>query len=151
MNVKELLYSANVEDQWKGIDIVDAWSCRQLGLPVSVESTALFSSLIIRMEACAREGYASSATSEYTQLLYAASLAMIRMVNGIIDAEQKGAYSKSVNVIAEEIGIPRFFVDLRHRCTHADLPSFDILLSGLNNGKHWLYDFYWMVFAVCSC
>ena len=112
---------------------------------MAVETTALFTSLILKMDECLNQSYCGSASSDYTHLHYAAALAMIRMVNGIIDVEQKGVYSKSINVLAEEIGLPRYFVDLRHRCTHSDMPSFEVLLLGLKNGKHWLYDFYWQV------
>ena len=97
------------------------------------------------MERCLEEEEATGYSTDYDELLYSASLAMIRMVNGIIDIEQKGVYSKSVNVIAEEIGLPRAFVDLRHNCTHSELPSFDGMLLSLQSAKMWLGDFYWQV------
>ena len=145
MYVRQLLYSNSVEDIMEGVDIVNAWKLRASGVPVAIESTALFSKLIIKMERCLEEEEETGYSMDYDELLYSASLAMIRMVNGIIDVEQKGVYSKSVNVIAEEIGLPRAFVDLRHNCTHNDLPSFDVMLLSLKNAKLWLADFYWQV------
>ena len=144
--VKSLLYSVEPKLISEGIDIVNSWKIRASGVPVAVESTALFAELIMKMDLCLHEEEANGYSTSHNELCLAASLALIRMVNGMIDVEQKGVYSKSVNTIAEEIGLPRIFVDLRHRCTHNDIPSFDILYSSLKNAKHWLYDAYWMVY-----
>lgn len=143
--MRRLLYSNDPQEIMEGVDIVNAWKLRASGVPVAIESTALFSKLILKMERCLEEEEVTGYSMDYDELLYSASLAMIRMVNGIIDIEQKGVYSKSVNVIAEEIGLPRAFVDLRHNCTHSDLPSFDGMLLSLKNAKMWLGDFYWQV------
>lgn len=143
--MRRLLYSNDPQEIMEGVDIVNAWKLRASGVPVAIESTALFSKLILKMERCLEEEEVTGYSTDYDELLYSASLAMIRMVNGIIDIEQKGVYSKSVNVIAEEIGLPRAFVDLRHNCTHSELPSFDGMLLSLKSAKMWLGDFYWQV------
>lgn len=143
--VKELLYSDNYEYQQEGISIVKAWKCRCSSIPVAVESTSLFSELLIKMDEMIRSQTIENNQIQYSELVNASSMAIIRMVNGLIDVEQKGAYSKSVNVIAEEIGLPREFVDLRHRCTHGTIPSFEVLYSALQEGKQWLYEVYWLV------
>ena len=143
--VKDLLYSNNMEDEKKGVSIVNAWKCRCVTIPVAVESTALYTDLLIQMTTIMTMTTIEGQQEQYTQQLYASSMAIIRMVNGIIDAQQKGAYSKSVNIIAEEIGLPRDFVDLRHGCTHSSLPSIEVLYSALQEGKQWLFEHYWIV------
>ena len=47
--VKDLLYSSNIEDEKKGVSIVNAWKCRCVTIPVAVESTALYTDLLIQM------------------------------------------------------------------------------------------------------
>ena len=72
---------------------------------------------------------------------------IVGMVNGMIDVEQKGLYSRSVNMVAEDISLPRYFVDLRHRCTHSELPSFERIREAVSNARLWLLEAYWNVFA----
>lgn len=55
---------------------------------------------------------------------------MERFVNGIVDPAQKGQYAQSVASIADSIGLPGWFVDLRHAGTHEALPSISLLRSG---------------------
>lgn len=144
--VKDLLYSNNYDDQMEGISIVKSWKCRCVSIPVAVESTSLFTELLMKLDSFVHEPSIESDQYQYSELVYASSMAIIRMVNGLIDAEQKGVYSKSVNTIAEEIGLPRVFVDLRHRCTHMSIPSFEFLYSALQEGKQWLFESYWNVY-----
>ena len=151
MYVRNLLYSMDYNEQMKGISIVKVWNCRCSAIPIAVQSSSLFTELLIKMDYYSKNQYIETEPFEISTLTYAASMALIRMVNGIIDAEQKGVYAKSVNVIAEELNIPREFVDLRHRCTHGDIPSFDVLYSSLQQGKRWLYENYWQVSLISNC
>lgn len=48
-------------------------------------------------------------------------------MNGFADQEQKGQYAASVASIAERLGLPSWFVDLRHSATHDQLPSLVML------------------------
>jgi ribosomal biogenesis protein LAS1 len=41
--------------------------------------------------------------------------------------EQKGMYVRSVANIAEQLGLPTAFVDIRHAGTHDYLPSLNVL------------------------
>ena len=45
----------------------------------------------------------------------------------MLDPYQKSLYARSLTKIAEELGFPRYFVDLRHEATHGELPSLIIL------------------------
>jgi ribosomal biogenesis protein LAS1 len=44
-----------------------------------------------------------------------------------VDTLQKGAFALPITQIAEKLGLPRVFVDLRHEATHTQLPSLSIL------------------------
>lgn len=45
--------------------------------------------------------------------------------------------------IAEAIGLPASFVDIRHQATHQDLPSLVVLRSATHRALAWLWDHYW--------
>lgn len=45
--------------------------------------------------------------------------------------------------IAQQIGLPALFVDLRHESTHGDMPSLGNLRSAAQRGLRWLWDDYW--------
>lgn len=143
--VRSLLYSDDVSLQWEGIQIVKSWKGRASNVPVAVESTATFTEFQIKMnEACSMPPN-SGMESRISELHFASALAIIRMVNGMIDVEQKGLYSRSVNMVAEDINLPRYFVDLRHRCTHSELPSFERIREAVSNARLWLLEAYWNV------
>jgi len=76
------------------------------------------------------------------RLLY--TMTFIRFVNGIIDPYQKGAYAVSISSLAEQLGLPQWFVDLRHEGTHDQLPSLKVLRNGCKQALEWLNNFYWM-------
>jgi ribosomal biogenesis protein LAS1 len=56
--------------------------------------------------------------------------ALIRLVNGLVDPLQAGAYARSILSIAAQIGFPAWLVELRHAATHEDLPSLELLRDG---------------------
>lgn len=58
------------------------------------------------------------------------ALALIRMVNGLVDPLQQGVYARSIGGIASQIGLPLWLVELRHAGTHEDLPSLELLREG---------------------
>lgn len=53
--------------------------------------------------------------------------AIIRLVNGLVDPLQLGAYARSIASIAQQLGLPAWLVELRHAATHEDLPSLEVL------------------------
>ena len=46
-------------------------------------------------------------------------------------------------VVAERIGLPASFVDLRHDATHGPVPSLVVLRDGARRALAWLWDHYW--------
>lgn len=53
--------------------------------------------------------------------------ALVRLVNGLVDPLQLGAYARSIASIASQLGFPPWLVELRHAVTHEDLPSLELL------------------------
>lgn len=104
-------------------------------VPHAVECTSMFFSAQIE----------DTPSSNAISTRLAMSTALIRFVNGIIDPYQKGSYVMPMQVIARDIGLPVFLVDLRHTCTHETLPSLKELRCGVEEALKWLYENYWAV------
>jgi ribosomal biogenesis protein LAS1 len=58
------------------------------------------------------------------------ALAIIRFVNGIVDPLQVGVFARSIAAIATQVEMPLSLVELRHACTHEELPSLEALRDG---------------------
>ncbi len=46
-------------------------------------------------------------------------------------------------LIAKNIGLPATFVELRHQCTHEELPSLAKLRAAADRSLIWIWDHYW--------
>lgn len=99
--------------------------------------TAAFIEIILRDE---QQGQHMS--HKELRLMYA--MAIIRFVNGLVDREQKGKFAKSINTLARQMGLPSWFVDLRHASTHERLPSLSVLRDSAHQAVGWLHDNYWI-------
>ncbi|KAI0063175.1 Las1-domain-containing protein [Artomyces pyxidatus] len=64
--------------------------------------------------------------------------AVIRLVNGLVDPLQVGAYARSIASIAVQLGLPAWLVELRHAATHEDLPSLELLREAAKESLNWL-------------
>ncbi|ORY48242.1 Las1-domain-containing protein [Rhizoclosmatium globosum] len=125
------LYAHQIE----GVRRVRGWASRGK-VPHAVDATAMFVEIWLRDR--------SGLVSEHElRLMY--SIAFVRFVNGVVDAQQKGVYAGSVAGIAESLGLPAWFVDLRHSGTHDRLPSISLLRSGCHQALDWLNTNYWIV------
>lgn len=133
--VYRALYSLDdPEAQRKGVDRVAAWKSRSAGkLPLAIECTA---NLISAQLAMHNAGFD-------VQERLTLAMAIVRFVNGMADQVQKGKFARSVQSIADEIGLPDWLVDLRHEATHASLPSMETLQCGLRASLSWLQSEYW--------
>lgn len=65
--------------------------------------------------------------------------AIIRMVNGLVDPLQSGAYARSIAAIATQLGLPSWLVELRHAATHEDLPSLELLREACREVAGYIY------------
>ncbi|TPX51192.1 hypothetical protein SeLEV6574_g00460 [Synchytrium endobioticum] len=147
--VKSLLYppvfdAATVQ---KGVDHVRMWASRG-NLPQAAEMTAMMAECFIMENHRATLGLRASADGEVGRasesiLRLTYSMAVIRFVNGLVDASQTPGRLQSVASVAETLGIPLWMVDLRHAATHEHLPSLSLLKSAAQHAMRWLDKHYW--------
>ncbi|KAJ2725813.1 rRNA-processing protein las1 [Coemansia sp. Benny D115] len=133
--VAECLYSPDIDERRRGVSIVKAWRARAR-LPVAIDATANLVEMSITEEKRGKE-----TTTNQLQHLY--GMALIRFVNSIIDLEQKGVYAQSVVTLAARIGMPAWFVELRHAATHEHFPSLQVLRLACGQALAWLKSYYW--------
>ncbi|KAI8394233.1 Las1-like-domain-containing protein [Radiomyces spectabilis] len=121
----------------RGIDRVKAWTSRGK-LPRAVESTAAF----VQVQLRDHSGLGGSWLShQELRLMYA--MAIVRFVNGMVDPEQTGSFAVSIAGLADRLGLPLWFVELRHAGTHEHLPSLAVLRSASQKAIDWLHDSFW--------
>ena len=96
-----------------------AWKAA-VPLPHALESTHSILAVILQ------DGTGATSSS-YLSLRMSYASAIIRLVNGLVDPLQLGAYARSIHSIAQQVGLPAWFVELRHAATHEDLPSLEVL------------------------
>lgn len=112
------------EARAKGIERVhDVYLVRAGGntCPVAIECTAsLLSALTMDLDASATIRTAAASLAVRQSL----SLALIRLVNSLVDSLQSGAFARSIAHIAEQdLKLPLWLVEFRHRATHEGLPG----------------------------
>jgi ribosomal biogenesis protein LAS1 len=73
------------------------------------------------------QDHAAQAQGNQLALRQSYASAIIRLVNGLVDPLQFGAYARSISSIANQLGLPSWLVELRHAATHEDLPSLELL------------------------
>ncbi|KAJ2554072.1 rRNA-processing protein las1 [Coemansia sp. RSA 1933] len=136
VDVAECLYSPDLSQRKRGIAIVKAWRARSR-IPAAIEATAN----LVEMAVADTEQHAQGMPANQLRHMY--TMALIRFVNSIVDLEQKGLYAQSIVALAARIGMPAWFVELRHAGTHEYIPSLPVLRSACTQALHWLSDYYW--------
>ena len=71
------------------------------------------------------------------------SIGVVRAVNSLVDPSQQGYYADSIYTIAAKIGLPGWFVELRHDATHNQFPSISLLRSAARGLLAWYHENYW--------
>lgn len=153
----DLLFSLEVHERNCGYSFVRMWAGRGR-IPAAVEATGNFVKLKADLDRVlgelgdhsdAEEDYESKTDSTLTQqedtyvMRLSATMALVRFVNEMVDPGQKGSYAQPITRIAEQIGLPRNLVDLRHSGTHDELPSAGVLQLALQQALDWLFERYW--------
>ena len=127
------LYSPEESHLTHALHTVDVWRIRGR-VPMAVDATATLRR-IWRLD----EG--KTLDSQTLRLQY--SLAIVRFVNGVTDAAQKGRVAASVAGLAHQLGVPRLLVDIRHESTHNELPTISVLRVAAGQALEWLQRWYW--------
>lgn len=114
------------------LDRIQAWRSRAK-VPLAVQATFDFVQIQL-------QDYDKVVSDDALRLLY--SMAMIRFVNGVLDQAQ-GLTGKSMTGLAETMGLPAWFVEIRHSATHDQLPTVELLRTAANQALDWIYRHYW--------
>lgn len=111
--------------------------------PHMVESTGLLMAAILDdlLVHEGRSGTAGTGSTSAVRLAYSAAFS--RFVTGLLDSHQDKQMKQSMYSIAKTIGLPATFVELRHQCTHEQLPSLLKLRSAAQKSLIWIWDYYW--------
>lgn len=151
--------TSTVKDPHKALSIVQMWINRS-ACPFAVETTALLIQSAIldehmqRIAASTQHGVASTSSLRYAleqmgggaelgvRLNY--SLALTRFVNSVVDSHQTGGFAQSIAAIAARIGLPLWFVEIRHAVTHEELPSISVCRQAAGAALAWLHRHFWV-------
>ncbi|RKP15365.1 Las1-like-domain-containing protein [Piptocephalis cylindrospora] len=135
--VHRWLYAPSTDptSQELGVKRVKAWSSRGR-VPHAAEHTASF------IEVGLRDRY-GALTQHELRLMYC--MCFIRCINDLVDQEQKSTHALSVQGLADRLGLPSWFAELRHAGTHDALPSLPVLRTAISQALSWLEDNYWNV------
>ncbi|KAF9416186.1 rRNA-processing protein las1 [Podila epigama] len=126
--------TVNIQAQECALRRIRAWEARGK-LPHAIDSTASFVQVVVR-------DWTLNLTDQELRLMY--SMVFIRFVNGYVDAFQSSKSAKSIAYLAvEKVGMPVWFVELRHTATHDYLPSLAILRSATQQALAWINQNYW--------
>lgn len=160
-STRQLLYSADVAEVERGLMQAKVWLDRGK-VPTAVESTINFLEIILsdrvylnqfmrlRLRNSDLESSDDIEIIDDTEVVYddrqlrlAYSSAVIRFVNELVDRAQKSLFATSITKLADQIGLPRVFVDIRHDGTHDRLSSLELLRWAAGQAVAWLEDHYW--------
>ncbi|KAL4080056.1 Las1-like-domain-containing protein [Scleroderma yunnanense] len=127
----------DIEAKILAVNRLSAWKAIT-ALPHALESTLAI--LVARLQDVPSQMQQHSYTSLNLRQTYAS--AIIRMVNGLVDPLQVGAFARSIVSIAAQLGLPSWLVELRHAATHEDLPSLELLREAAQESLAWLFHNY---------
>ena len=132
--VRAGLLGADAREAARAIGRVRAWQSRGR-VPHSVEATAALVEIGLARAA------AGGRSENEVRLMY--SMAIVRLVNGIVDAVQQKKFAAPVSDLAGRVALPRVLVDIRHTASHNALPSLPALSLAAHRALEWLGQHYW--------
>jgi hypothetical protein len=134
VRVRDALYGDGGGGVWAQKRVA-AWRSRG-AVPFAVEITAQLARL-------SSNDHGDHDHSQEVMARLALGLCVVRMVNGITEGAQRGAYAVAVTAAAARVGLPRALVDVRHAATHGALPSLAQLRAARAAAVLWLRAAYW--------
>ncbi|KAH9846636.1 Las1-domain-containing protein [Lenzites betulinus] len=130
----------DLDAKLRAVNRLAAWKAA-VPLPHALESAHAILSVILQDESSST---AAPSSSSFLSLRMSYASAIIRLVNGLVDPLQLGAYARSINSIAQQLGLPAWLVELRHAATHEDLPSLEVLRDAARESMTWLLHNYFL-------
>ncbi|XVF52038.1 hypothetical protein PTKIN_Ptkin04bG0233000 [Pterospermum kingtungense] len=139
-SVRKSLFSSSPTEIYSALSRISTWRSRGC-LPVVIDVTAS----IIEIQQTdpffrSDKREADLHSEQMLAMLY--SMAILRLVNCVIEKRRKRT-GISIADAAEEIGIPRRLIDVRHEGSHRDLPSLAIVRDSSIVALNWLKSYYW--------
>jgi len=134
-DVRVGLMGVDTHEAAHAIGRVRAWQSRGK-VPHSVEATAA----LVEIGLSRGTGVPVRSENEL-RLMY--SMALVRLVNGIVDAVQQKKFASPVSDLAGQVALPRILVDIRHTASHNALPSLPALSLAADRALQWLRQHYW--------
>ncbi|XP_071736237.1 uncharacterized protein [Rutidosis leptorrhynchoides] len=127
---------------------ISAWRSRGC-LPVVIEVTASIVEIQQKDPFYSRDSQTTttdiiraSSNDDDDMLTMLYCMTIMRLVNGIVEKTRK-KNEVSIGEAADAIGIPRMLIDIRHECSHRDLPSLRLVRLASTKALDWLKANYW--------
>ncbi|KAL3883440.1 hypothetical protein ACJMK2_029703 [Sinanodonta woodiana] len=135
------LFSDDPELQQHALDRICVWQSRALHkLSVAIDSTYTIISANLAFQ---KSLHHQDDINVNLRIRKDYSLAIIRFVNHLTEKNQTKQYAQPIHILAAEIGVPEWIVELRHDATHGALPSMPVLRAGARWALNWLKTEYW--------
>merc|ERR1711971_105627 len=129
------LYSPDIERNQFAVDRIAVWKSRVLHkLPVAIESTANICHACILHQRALNDGHINRL---HHQICNEYSMAIIRFVNHITEKSQNKQFAQPIHMLASELGLPEWIVEIRHSATHGTMPSLEMLCAGSDWALDW--------------
>lgn len=139
-SVRESLFSPSPVSVASALQRINAWRSRGC-LPVLIDVTAVFIE-IQQKDPFFRDDFTDRAVDSEEILATLYCMAIVRLVNAAIEKTRKKT-EISIAEAASAKGIPRMLIDIRHECSHRDLPSLQLVRLGSMKALDWLKSYYW--------
>ncbi|KAL8189209.1 hypothetical protein R6Q57_028775 [Mikania cordata] len=138
--VSEYLFSSSPDSIDLALRRISAWRGRGC-VPVIIEVTASIVETQ-QKDSYFRDGLSESDLLAEDMLTLLYCMSVMRLVNGIVEKTRK-KNEVSIGEAAEVIGIPRMLIDIRHECSHRELPSLKLVRLASTKALDWLKTYYW--------
>ncbi|XP_019238211.1 PREDICTED: uncharacterized protein LOC109218311 isoform X2 [Nicotiana attenuata] len=139
-SVRDSLFSSSPPSVAFALQRISTWRSRGC-IPVAVEVTASIIE-IQQKDAFFRKDLGGNALQSEEMLSMLYCMAIMRLVNGVVEKTRK-KIEISIGEAANDIGIPRMLIDVRHEGSHRDLPSLQLVRLASTKALDWLKSYYW--------
>ncbi|CAE8631332.1 unnamed protein product [Polarella glacialis] len=133
------LISGDAEQRTRGVERVETWRTRGR-MPVAVDITGSFVEIMLN-DPFFNSSTAAPRKDHELRLMYA--MAVVRLVNGIVDGGQRRTNAGTILSRAQGLEWPQWFVDLRHEASHQKLPPLPLLRLAAQEAVWLLVERFW--------
>ncbi|KAG9451120.1 hypothetical protein H6P81_011085 [Aristolochia fimbriata] len=138
--VRKTIFSTSPNSISSALTRVSTWRSRGC-LPCAIEVTAALVEVRQR-DPFFREGMPCNALESDEMLAMGYCMAIIRLVNSFAEKSRRKT-GLSISESADALGIPSMLIDIRHECSHRELPSLALVRLASTKAIEWLKSYYW--------